>query len=142
MRFIITARADDSKPQKETPIDDALFTAYMKFNEELQTAGVLVAAEGLNPGAPGARIVVSEGKRKVVDGPYAESKELIGGFYIIDVPSLAEAKAWALRCPTGLGSDDVLDIRQLTGSEDIPKPLLDLAAKVAPSWMATFAKDR
>jgi hypothetical protein len=140
MRFIITARRDDANPKADPPFDENLFAAYMKFNEELYQAGVLVAAEGLTAGAPGARIAVSGGKRKVVDGPFAESKELVGGFYIIDVPSLEEAKAWALRCPTGLGSDDILEIRQLTGSDDIPKPLLDLAASVAPSWFASVAK--
>jgi hypothetical protein len=138
MRFIITARRDESRPQTEAPFDEKLFADYMRFNEEMQKAGVLVASEGLNPASPGATVVVSGGKRKVLDGPFAESKELVGGFYIIDVPTLEEAKAWALRCPTGLGSDDILDIRQLTGSADIPQPLLDLAASVAPTWTATF----
>lgn len=138
MRFIITARRDDTKPQSEPAFDDKLFADYMRFNEELHRAGVLVAAEGLNPGAPGAQVVASGGKRKVVDGPFTETKELVGGFYIIEVPSLEEAKAWALRCPTGLGTDDILEIRQLTGSADIPKPLLDLAASVAPTWVSTF----
>jgi hypothetical protein len=142
MRFIISARRDETKPESDpnAPFDDKLFAAYMKFNEDLHTAGVLVAAEGLVTGAPGARVGVSGGKRKVMDGPFAESKELVGGFYIVDVPSLEDAKAVALRCPTGLGFDDILEIRQLTGAEDIPKPLLDLAASVAPTWTATFKK--
>lgn len=63
----------------------------------------LVASEGLNPAAQGARIAVADGKRYVVDGPFAESKELVGGFYIIEVPSLEDAIQWALRAPTGLG---------------------------------------
>jgi hypothetical protein len=140
MRFIITARRDDTAPKADAPFDEKLFAAYMKFNEEMQVAGVLVASEGLLPGAPGARVGVTGKRRTVLDGPFTESKELVGGFYIIEVPSLEEAKAWALRCPTGLGHDDVLEIRQLTGSEDIPKPLLDLAVSVAPTWTATFAK--
>ncbi len=138
MRFIITARRDDTNPQIDPPFDEKLFAEYMKFNEELHQAGVLVASEGLTSGAPGARVAVSKGRRKIVDGPFAESKELVGGFYIIEVPSLEEAKQWALRCPTGFGSDDILDIRQLTGSADIPKPLLDLARSVAPNWTASF----
>jgi hypothetical protein len=140
MRFIITAGRDQTRPQTDPNIDDKLFADYMRFNEELHNAGVLVAAEGLNPGAPGARIAVRGGKRHVVDGPFTEAKELVGGFYIIEVASLEEAKAWALRCPTGLGTDDILEIRQLTGEEDIPKPLLDLATSVAPNWTATFAR--
>jgi hypothetical protein len=142
MRFIITATTDDTKAKTDAPFSDDLFAAYMKFNEDMHTAGVLVAAEGLIPGGTGARIAVSGGKRKVIDGPFTETKELVGGFYVIDVPSLEEAKAWALRCPVGLGSDDVLEIRQLTGSEDIPKNLLDLAASVAPQWTASFAKGK
>jgi hypothetical protein len=140
MRFIITARRDDTKTQTDPAFSEELFAEYMKFNEEMQRAGVLVASEGLNPGAPGARIGVSNGKRKVMDGPFSESKELVGGFYVVEVASLEEAKAWALKCPTGFGSDDILEIRQLTGSEDIPKPLLELARKVAPTWTATFEK--
>jgi len=140
MRFVITARPADDKPSSDVPPSDDLIAAYMKFNEEMHNAGVLVASEGLNPGAPGARIGVSGGKRKVLDGPFTESKELVGGFYVIEVASLEEAKAWALRCPTGLGSDDVLEIRQLTGAEDVPPEMLALTRRVAPNWSATWGK--
>ena len=138
MRFIITARADDTAPASQTPPSEELIEAYMKFNEEMHNAGVLVASEGLIPGAPGARVAVVRGKRQVLDGPFIESKELVGGFYVIEVPSLEEAKAWALRCPTGLGSDDILEIRRLTGSEDLPPEMLALVARVAPNWSRTF----
>ncbi len=141
MRFIITSTTSDAgNPNADEGFDEAVFVAYMKFNEDMQNAGVLVASEGLTPGTPGARVAVSGGRRKVVDGPFAESKELVGGFYVIDVPSLEEAKAWALRCPVGMASADVLEIRQLTGAEDLPQAILDLAASVAPTWTATFAK--
>ena len=87
MRFIIAAQAgtDEAKAGKEPTFDEALFTSYMRFNEDMHRAGVLVASEGLNPAARGARVAVSQGRRHVVDGPFAESKELVGGFYIIDV---------------------------------------------------------
>jgi len=140
MRFVITARPADAAGAPSGPPSDDLIAAYMKFNEDMHNAGVLVASEGLNPGAPGARIGVSGGKRKVLDGPFAESKELVGGFYVIEVASLEEAKAWALRCPTGLGSDDVLEIRQLTGSEDVPPEMVALTKRVAPNWSATWVK--
>ena len=104
----------------------ALFKAYMRFNEEMHQAGVLVASEGLNPAAPGARIAVANGKRYVVDGPFAESKELVGGFYLIEVESLDEAIQWALRAPSGFGSDDILEVRQLTGAADLPPEILRL----------------
>ena len=87
---------------------------------------VLVASEGLNPGAPGARVAIAKGKRYLVDGPFAESKELVGGFYIIEVASLEEAIQWALRAPTGLGTDDILEIRQLTGADAYRFYLLSL----------------
>ena len=141
MRFIITASHGDqpATTAAEPPVDfEALFAAYMKFNEDLYNAGVLVASEGLNPEAKSARVGVAGGKRTVLDGPFAESKELVGGFYLIDVPSLDDAIAWALRCPTGLGFADQLEIRQLTGSADIPQHLLDLSAKVAPAWTASL----
>lgn len=138
MRFIITARRADANHEPEAGFDPELFVKYMQFNEELHKAGVLVASEGLTPGAPGAQVAVSSGRRKVVDGPFAESKELVGGFYILEVPSLEEAKRWALRCPFGMGHDDILEIRQLTGSADLPKEILDLAASAAPEWTATF----
>ena len=141
MRFIITSTtAEAGTSNAAEGFDEATFVAYMKFNEDMHQAGVLVASEGLQPGTPGARVAVSEGRRKVVDGPFAESKELVGGFYVIDVPSLEEAKAWAMRCPVGMASAEVLEIRQLTGAEDLPQALLDLAASVAPTWTATFSK--
>jgi hypothetical protein len=144
MRFIITAqRGKDSKPQDpNAPFDEKLFTDYMKFNEEMHRAGILVATEGLNPGGQGARIELKDGQRTVVDGPFAESKELVGGFYIVEVKSREEAIQWALRAPTGLGFDDVLEIRPLTGEEDLPAPLLELIRKAAPTWSTTFTKGR
>ena len=136
MRFIITAQASDdgAAPENGGGPDEAMLTAYMKFNEEMHKAGVLVASEGLNPAARGARIAVAKGKRYVVDGPFAESKELVGGFYIIEVGSLEEAISWALRAPSGLGADDVLEVRQLTGAEDLPPQILDIIRAAAPTW--------
>lgn len=103
----------------------------------MHKAGILVASEGLNPAAKGARVAVSQGKRQVVDGPFTESKELVGGFYIIDVNSLDEAISWALRAPSGFGSDDVLEIRQLTGAGDLPPEILKIMAAAAPTWSAS-----
>ena len=138
MRFIITAQASpDADPTAEPPAFDVeLFKAYMRFNEEMHRAGVLVASEGLNPTAKGARIAVAKGRRYVVDGPFAESKELVGGFYLIDVASLDEAIGWALKAPSGFGSDDVLEVRQLTGAGDLPPELLKLIEESAPTWSA------
>jgi hypothetical protein len=148
MRFIITAGPGDTKVENEPAIgadgsfDEGLFAAYMRFNEEMHNAGVLVASEGLNPGAQGARVGVKGGKRAVLDGPFTETKELVGGFYVVDVASLDEAIAWALRCPVGLGTDNVLEIRPLTEMTDIPEALLALSRKVAPAWTASVTKPR
>jgi hypothetical protein len=142
MRFIITAHpaADTPAADPSAPFDEQLFTSYMKFNEEMHRAGVLVASEGLNPAGKGATVRARNGRRTVVDGPFAESKELVGGFYLIEVASLDEAIQWAMRCPTGLGFDDVLEIRQLTGEEDLPPPIVDLIKRAAPTWSATFSR--
>ena len=107
MRFIITAQAADAPAAADAGLDEDLLAAYMRFNEEMHRAGVLVASEGLNPAAKGARVAVRDGKRHLVDEPFAESKELVGGFYIIEVASLEEAIGWALRAPCRMGSDDV-----------------------------------
>lgn len=138
MRFIITAQASADAPATDAPaaFDAELFKAYMRFNEEMHRAGILVASEGLNPAARGARIAVANGRRYVVDGPFAESKELVGGFYLIDVDSLDEAVEWALRAPSGFGSDDVLEVRQLTGPADLPPDILRLIDEAAPAWSA------
>jgi hypothetical protein len=148
MRFIITATSGDAKASPGAADASAagpgpdLFAAYMRFNEELHQAGVLVTAEGLTPGGKGARVGVKGGKRTVIDGPFTESKELVGGFYVVDVDSLDEAISWALRCPTGLGFDNVLEIRALTAMTDIPSELLELARKVAPAWTASVTRPR
>jgi hypothetical protein len=143
MKFIITAQPGPGSTvlAPDAPFDEALFTTYMKFNEEMHQAGVLVAAEGLNPAFKTARVLAKGGRRTVVDGPFTESKELIGGFYIVEVDSLDEAIAWALKCPTGLGFDDVLEVRALTGEADVPPALRELIRKAAPNWSRTFTKE-
>lgn len=141
MRFMIAATtAPDSN--LNAPMTDEVFDAYMKFNEELAKAGVLVVSEGLNPAGARARVEVKNGKRRVVDGPYAETKELVGGFYVIEVKSKEEAVAWALRCPVGMASADVLEVHQLTGEGDLPPEIIERVKKVAPTWLAQLQRAR
>ncbi len=144
MRFLITAAPDPKAqpPAADAPFDPALMAAYMRFNEEMHKAGVLIASEGLNPGAPGVRVGVRDGKRVVLDGPFTESKELVGGFYFIDVASREEAVAWALRSPHGMGADDVLSVHPLTGAGDLPAEILAIIKEAAPTWSASFEKPR
>src|SRR5579871_5516239 len=90
----------------------------MKFNEELTKAGALIALDGLHPSAKGARVAFSGGKPKVTDGPFTEAKEVIGGYWMIDVKSKQEAIEWARRCPAADG--DVIEIRQVFEMSDFP----------------------
>jgi hypothetical protein len=89
-----------------------------KYNEELTKAGVLLALDGLQPPSKGARVTLSGGATKVTDGPFAEAKEIIGGYWTIDVKSKDEAVEWAKRCPLGPG--DVIEVRQVFEMSDFP----------------------
>lgn len=142
MRFLITAAPGpgfDAAVEAAKPFDDKLFAAYMQFNEDMFNAGVLVASEGLNPGHKGACVGVVNGKRAVLDGPFVESKELVGGFYLIDVGSREEAVAWALRCPTGFGSADILTVHPMTGAHDLPAEIRQMITEAAPNWSASWS---
>jgi hypothetical protein len=95
-----------------------LLEAMGKFNEELVNAGVLLAGEGLHPSSRGARVHFSGSKRTVIDGPFSETKELIAGFWLIQVKSLDEAIEWVKRCPNPMESDSDIEIRQVFEAED------------------------
>ena len=101
--------------------------AMMKYNESLQKAGVLLALDGLQPPSMGARVTFSGGKPKVTDGPFTEAKEVLGGYWMIQVKSKEEAVEWAKRCP---GSDnELIEVRQLHEMEDFPADVQKAAAK-------------
>src|SRR5574342_714408 len=126
MRFLITAGAAPEGPSGvkcEGGADMNLFDALMRFNEEMERAGVLIASEGHSQSVRQARVVVRNGKRVVSDGPFTEAKELVGGFYLIDVPTIEEAIRWMLKCPVGMAADEVLHIYPLTKAEDLPEEL-------------------
>ncbi len=93
--------------------------AMMKYNEELKKAGVLLALEGLHPPASGARVSFKGGKRTVIDGPFAEVKEVLGGYWMIDVRSREEAIEWARRCPAS--ENDVIEIRRVHEMSEFPE---------------------
>jgi len=99
--------------------DEKLLTEMGKYNEELAKAGVLLAAEGLQPSSKGARVKFSGAKRTVIDGPFAETKELIAGFWLWQVKSKEEAIAWVKRCPNPFpGAESEIEIRQVFEAED------------------------
>jgi hypothetical protein len=97
---------------------EKLLTDMGKFNEELAKAGVLLAAEGLHPSSKGARVRFSGDKRTVVDGPFAETKELVAGYWLWQVKSKEEAIAWVKRCPNPMPGSSEIEIRQVFEAED------------------------
>ena len=117
MRFMILVKADKQSEAGVLP-DEKLLTDMGKYNEELAEAGVLLAGEGLHPSSKGARVKFSGGKRTVIDGPFAETKELIAGFWLIQVQSKAEAIAWVQRCPMPHDTETEIEIRQVFEAED------------------------
>ncbi len=112
-----------------TAPDAKAVEAMMKYNESLQKAGVLLALDGLHPPSTGARVSFPGGKPKVADGPFAEAKEVIGGYWMIDVKSKAEAVEWAKRCPAG--ENEVIEIRQVQEMSDFPADVQKAAAGFA-----------
>jgi hypothetical protein len=107
--------------------DAKAVAAMMKYNEALQKAEVLLALEGLHPPAMGARVSFSGGKPKVTDGPFAEAKEVVGGYWMIQVKSKEEAIAWASRCPAS--DNEVIEVRQVQEMSDFPAEVREVAAK-------------
>jgi hypothetical protein len=107
------------------PDADAV-AAMMRYNEDLQKAGVLLALDGLHPPSMGARVSFAGGKPLVTDGPFAEAKEVLGGYWMIEVSSKEEAIAWAMRCPAS--ENEVIEIRQVQEMSDFPDDVQEAAA--------------
>jgi len=101
--------------------------AMMKYNEALQKAGILLALDGLHPPSMGARVSFAGGKPKVTDGPFAEAKEVVGGYWMIQVKSKEEAVQWAMRCPGG--ENEVIEVRQVQEFSDFPPDVQKAAEK-------------
>ena len=102
----------------------------MKYNEELQKSGVLLALDGLHPPSMGARVSFSGGKATVSDGPFAEAKEVIGGYWMIQVRSKEEAIEWARRAP--MGDNEIIEVRQVQDMEDFPQDVKDAIGDFEP----------
>ncbi len=120
MRFMIMVRASRTTEAGEMPDDERLMAAMADYHEQLAKAGVLLDASGLQPSAKGWRIRYSGGKRTVIDGPFAEAKELIAGYTLIQVRSRDEALEWARRFPAPFGelADGEIEVRQLYELDD------------------------
>jgi hypothetical protein len=117
MRFVILIKATKDSEAGVMP-SERLLTEMGKFNEELVKAGVMLAGEGLHPTSKGARVRFSGGKRTVIDGPFAETKELIAGFWIWQCKSKEEAIEWVKRCPNPHNEETDVEIRQIFEAED------------------------
>ncbi|WP_437631374.1 YciI family protein [Sorangium sp. So ce854] len=117
MRFMIIIKATKDSEAGVMP-SEQLLTEMGKFNEELVKAGIMVAGDGLHPSAKGARVRFSGDKRTVIDGPFAETKELIAGYWIWEVKSKEEAIAWVKRCPNPMLEESEIEIRQVFTADD------------------------
>jgi hypothetical protein len=122
MRFMVIVKATADSEAGVMPSTE-LLAAMGRYNEELVQAGVMQAGEGLHPSARGARVRFSGSARTVVDGPFAETKELIAGFWLWKCASLQEAIDWARRCPNPMPGDSELEIRQVFDAEDFGEAL-------------------
>ena len=118
MRFMVIVKATKSSEAGALPSEE-LLTEMGKYNEELTKAGVMLAGEGLHPSSKGARIRFAGEKRTVIDGPFAETKELVAGFWLWKCASLQEAIEWAKRCPNPMpGEEAEIEIRQVFEADD------------------------
>jgi hypothetical protein len=117
MRFIVMVKATKDSEAGVLPSQE-LLTAMGKYNEELVKAGIMVAGEGLHPSSKGARVRFSGNKRTVIDGPFAETKELVAGFWLWNAKSKEEAIEWVKKCPNPMPGDSEIEIRQIFEAED------------------------
>src|SRR6266480_1941672 len=117
MRCLVIVKANKESEAGVMP-SQKLLEAMGKYNEELAKAGIMLAAEGLHPSSKGKRVRFSGEKRTVIDGPFAEAKELIAGFWLWQVKSMDEAIEWVKRCPNPTGEESVIEIRQVFEAED------------------------
>jgi hypothetical protein len=130
MRFMILVKATNTSESGALP-DEKILAEMGKYNEELVKAGVLLAGEGLHPSSKGARVRFSGTKRTVIDGPFAETKELVAGFWLFQVKSKEEAIEWVKRCPNPHNEDSEIEIRQVFEAADFAPvdPTGELMAK-------------
>lgn len=117
MRVMVIVHATADSEAGVLPSEE-LFTAMMQYNEELVKAGIMLAGDGLHPSSRGVRVGFDGAKRTVIDGPFAETKELIAGYWLWEVKSLEEAIEWVKRCPNPMPGPSEIEIRQLYVNED------------------------
>ena len=139
MRFMIIVKANKDTENEGAPPDPQLMADMNKFNDELLEAGVLLGYDGLHPSSKGARVHFSGKNRTVIDGPFAESKELIAGFWFWQVKSLEEAIEWVKRCPNPHEGDTEIEIRQIFEPEDFASVFNDEEIQKEKTFRAQMA---
>ena len=139
MRFMVIVKATPESEAGGLP-DPQLLADMGKFNEELVKAGIMLAGEGLQPSSKGARVRFSGKDRTVIDGPFAESKELIAGFWLWQVRSKEEAIEWVKRCPNPFHTDSEIEIRQVFETEDFAPVMTDEVREQEERLRAQLAK--
>ena len=122
MRVMVLVKADKDSEAGVLP-DEKILTEMGKYNEELVKAGIMLAGEGLHPSSKGARVRFSGSDRTVVDGPFAETKELVAGFWLWDVRSMEEALEWVKRCPNPMEGESEIEVRQVFEADDFGENL-------------------
>jgi len=139
MRFMVIVKATKDSEKEGALPDPQLMADMNKFNDELVKAGVLLAYEGLHPSSKGARVHFSGKNRTVIDGPFAERKELIAGFWFWQVKSLEEAIEWVKRCPNPHEGDTDIEIRQILEPEDFASAFNDEEIQKEKNFRAQMA---
>jgi hypothetical protein len=122
MRVMVLVKATAESEAGEMPSEE-LLTQMTDFNEELVKAGVMLAGEGLHPSSKGVRVAFSGSERKVIDGPFAETKELVAGYWLWEVKSMDEAIEWVKRCPNPMEGESEIEIRPVFEADDFGEEL-------------------
>jgi hypothetical protein len=122
MRVMVLVKATEQSEAGEMPSEE-LLSQMTDFNEELVKAGVMLAGEGLHPSSKGVRVAFSGGERKVIDGPFAETKELVAGYWLWQVKSMDEAIEWVKRCPNPMEGESEIEIRPVFEADDFGENL-------------------
>ena len=142
MRFCVMVKATKESEAGVMP-SEQLLADMGRFNEELVKAGVMLAGEGLHPSAKGVRVAFGAGERKVIDGPFAETKELVAGFWLLQTKSLDEAIEWVKRCPNPMpGTEAEIEIRQIFDAADFGEALTPEARERAERLGAEMARNQ
>lgn len=142
MRVMVIVKATQNSEKGILP-NEKLLTEMGNYNEELIKAGIMLAGEGLHPSSKGKRVTFSQGKKSVIDGPFAETKELIAGFWLWQVKSMEEALEWVRRCPNPMpGEESVIEIRPVIEAYDFGEELSPEARAQEERLRAQIAQHR